>query len=97
MSTRRTKVALAHLATCQVVGKDRTLLLDGFTKLRYKDETDPIVTASYGRRECIESLLRAVDGEDASDIITPRQGRNAQRLLDAILASNGSWIDVAYD
>ena len=30
-------------------------------------------------------------------LITVRQGRNAQRLLDAILASNGSWIDVTYD
>ena len=29
-------------------------------------------------------------------LITPREGRNAQRLLDALLASNGEWLDVSY-
>ena len=29
--------------------------------------------------------------------ITAREGRNAQRLLDAILSSGGEWLDVTYD
>ena len=81
----------------EVKGEKDTLLLDGFTTLRKEGEDDPLVKATYGRRECIESLVRAVKGEDASDLISPRQARNAQRLLDAILSSHGEWIDISYD
>ena len=81
----------------EVEGETGTLLLDGFTTLKKKGDNDPLVKATYGRRECIESLVRAVNGDDASDLISPRQARNAQRLLDAILSSNGEWIDISYD
>jgi hypothetical protein len=36
-------------------------------------------------------------GKTETGLITPREGRNAQRLLDALLASNGEWLDVSYD
>ena len=81
----------------EVTGDKGSLLLDGFTTLRKDGNPEPIVKASYGRRECIESLVRAVQGEDAADLISPRQARNAQRLLDAILSSKGEWVDISYD
>ena len=67
---------------------------------------------SYGRAESVSTLVDAVhagaeskrrtaadtaNAVDAGGLITPREGRNAQRLLDALLASNGAWIDVRYD
>lgn len=67
---------------------------------------------SYGRVESVETLVDAVRAAEAGPsgpgrataergtgggLITARQGRNAQRVLDAILASNGAWIDVIYD
>ena len=33
----------------------------------------------------------------AAELITAREGRNAQRLVDAVTASGGEWIDVVYD
>ena len=33
---------------------------------------------------------------DGPGLITAREGRNAQRLLDALLASRGEWRDVDY-
>ena len=33
----------------------------------------------------------------AVELITAREGRNAQRLVDAVMASGGEWIDVVYD
>ena len=41
-----------------------------------------------------------VDAEEAAAaerLITTREGRNAQRLVDAISASNGEWVEVSYD
>jgi predicted dehydrogenase len=67
---------------------------------------------SYGRRESVDTLVEAIQSGGWADIqsggprggagnsgrlITARQGRNAQRLLDAILASNGEWVTVSYD
>jgi predicted dehydrogenase len=33
----------------------------------------------------------------AAELITAREGRNAQRLVDALTASGGEWVDVLYD
>ena len=33
----------------------------------------------------------------AAELITAREGRNAQRLVDALTASGGEWVDVVYD
>ena len=33
----------------------------------------------------------------AAELITAREGRNAQRLVDAVIASDGEWVNVAYD
>jgi predicted dehydrogenase len=68
--------------------------------------------STYGRRECVETLVAAAatggalaghgrggssSGEGGEGIVTARQGRNAQRVLDALLASQGAWINVYYD
>ena len=108
----------------QLDGERGALLLDGFTTLR-RTAGGPlplfgrggtlVKDGSYGRRECVASLLAAVkarggggggggggevDAEEvaaAERLITAREGRNAQRLVDAIRASNGEWVDISYD
>jgi len=39
----------------------------------------------------------AEEAAAAERLITAREGRNAQRLVDAICASNGEWVEVSYD
>ena len=72
-----------------------------------------VPNGSYGRVESVLTVVEAMRGsgvEGGKDgrggggeerrrggIITARQGRNAQRVLDAVLASRGSWLEVAYD
>jgi len=56
-----------------------------------------VADASYGRVECVSELVAEVSEPGTGDLVTARQGRNAQRLLDAILASQGNWLDVSYD
>ena len=115
-----------------VEGERGSLLLDGFTTLRriggpFFRRGTLVRDGSYGRRECVASLLAAVaacgggsvadttaagggdggsgDYDEASAaaassaelLITAREGRNAQRLVDAICASNGEWVEVSYD
>ena len=46
-----------------------------------------------GRRTAADTAAAVGSG----GLITPREGRNAQRLLDALLASDGAWVDVKYD
>ena len=90
----------------EVAGARGALLLYDFRKLATVGDgfASPTIDAygalaggGYGRKECITALIRAADGLDAPDLITPRQGRNAQRLLDALLSSHGEWVDVRYD
>lgn len=67
---------------------------------------------SYGRVESVATLVNAVHtggpkgrrtpadtaaAVGSGGLITPREARNAQRLLDALLTSNGAWVDVKYD
>jgi len=69
-----------------------------FTSLRDVASGDVLVPrASYGRRECIEELLAAVEGKHDNSGISAREARNAQRVLDTFLASAGEWLDVCYD
>lgn len=93
----------ADVYELEVVGELGTLVLEDFAKLR---RTAPEAEAgwvvekgSYGRVECVQELVAAAaGGPDASTTgVTARQGRNAQRLLDAILSSGGEWTEVSYD
>jgi predicted dehydrogenase len=89
----------------EVVGELGTLVLESFSKLR---RTTPTVgwelkEGNYGRIEAVTTLVSAVqgtavpEGQMEGGMISPREGRNAQRLLDAILASGGEWVDVSYE
>jgi len=74
------------------------LQLFDFAKLRDVASGEVLVPrASYGRRECVEELLAAVEGKNKSSRISAREARNAQRVLDAFLASRGEWTDICYD
>ena len=87
-------------------GRKGAVVLDAFTSLR---RTAPLWRrgmlvdgGSYGRRQCIDALLAAAGegggtrGATASQLITAREGRNAQRLLDAVTASGGELVVVDY-
>jgi len=71
-----------------------------------------VPSGTYGRTECVDAFVEAImskqntneeyGGAVAGDRakLTPvstREGRNAQRVLDAILRSGGEWIQVTYD
>ena len=88
----------------EVVGENGALLLDRFDTLKCTAPEDKIgwvvEDGSYGRIESVTSLVDAIRGErSAADcgVISAREGRNAQRVLDAILASGGEWLEVNYD
>ena len=66
----------------------------------------------YGRKECVAALLAAAGGQNGEggggvggegaavgpeELITAREGRNAQRLVDAVMASGGEWVEVGYE
>lgn len=76
-----------------------------FTSLRRVSPGRParvlVDGASYGRVDCLTELLAAAaDGAAPADgpgHITASEGRNAQRVLDAVLASGGDWLAVEYD
>eukprot|EP00966_Prymnesium_polylepis_P302601 6990766-Prymnesium_polylepis.1 len=55
----------------------------------------------YGRKESIVALVDAVRGSSAvavgPPVVTAREARNAQRMLDALLTSGGEWVPVEYD
>ena len=86
----------------RVDGERGGLELYDFTSLRATGAAAaPIVErAEYGRQECVADLVAAAAAAPApppASLVTVRQGRNAQRLLDALLASNGEWADVDLD
>jgi len=63
-----------------------------------------VSNGSYGRVESIVTLIDEMRGaakrggtQEGGGVISVRQGRNAQRLLDAVLTSQGQWLDVEYD
>jgi predicted dehydrogenase len=65
--------------------------------------------ASYGRTESVTSLVAAIHGADEGGegagegvgdiggVVSAREGRNAQRLLDAVVQSGGEWITIDYN
>merc|ERR1712232_46295 len=75
-----------------------SLQLFDFASLRDVASGEVLVPrASYGRRECVEELLVVVDGNDTSSVISAREARNGQRVLDTFLASRGEWLNVCYN
>jgi predicted dehydrogenase len=106
---REARGARSDVYELEVVGESGTLILEDFSNLR---RTQPAADAgwivedgSYGRVECVQELVAAVaataagggGSEQVSAGVTVREGRNAQRLLDAVLGSGGEWLDVCYD
>ena len=52
----------------------------------------------YGRRECIEAVVGAAAADAAAPpLVTAREARDAQRVIDAFSLSGGAWINVRYD
>ena len=91
-----------------VQGERGALLLDSFTSLRRTAPRSRRATlvkgGGYGRKECVAALVAAAghgggcaEAATAEELITAREGRNAQRLLDALTASGGEWVEVDYD
>lgn len=88
----------------------RSLLLEDFTSLRLEQplprgSRTMVERAPYGRRESVESVAGAVrkmrgerDGGSGlpAPRITAREAREAQAVLDAILASDGEWVVPEY-
>jgi len=88
----------------------RSLLLEDFTSLRLEQplprgSRTVVERAPYGRRESVESVAGAVrkirgERDGGSGLppprITAREAREAQAVLDAILASDGEWVVPEY-
>lgn len=86
-------------------------MLKDFCRLKRTAPTEQwlVRDGSYGRVESVLTLIDAMrapeqskaksrtGAEKGSAYISARQGRNAQRLLDAVVASHGQWLDVEYD
>ena len=54
-----------------------------FTKLRTGKGEDIITTGTYGRKECIEELVRAVKGHgDEANLVTAAEAQNTQIIID---------------
>ena len=89
------------------------LVLEGFTRLVHRrmgvagaptaseSESRTIVRdGGYGETESILSLAALARREDVSGVgmpISAAEGRNAQRVLDAITASEGEWLEGKYE
>lgn len=107
----RTDWSAGDVYELEVSGEHGSLLLQDFCQLKRTAPGDEWLMrkGSYGRVESVETLVDAVRAAqvgpkdpsrakaEGGKLITAREGRNAQRVLDAILASNGAWIDVIYD
>lgn len=96
----RTDSSVGDLYELEVVGEAGSLMLTGFSQLKKTAPGEPewiIERGSYGRVESVTTLVDAARGGDGAGLITPREGRNAQRLLDALLASGDEWLAVSYD
>ena len=103
--------AEADLYELELVGELGSLLLEDFTELRRTAPAQQagwvVRHGSYGRVECVKELVAAARATataaagagtgEVSAGVTAREGRNAQRLLDAVLSSGGEWLDVCYE
>ena len=104
----RTDSKAGDIYELELVGERGSLMLKDFSRLeRTAPKRESLVQpGSYGRVESVTTLVEAVRGDGEAragrgesargGLITARQGRNAQRVLDAVLASQGQWIDVRY-
>ena len=83
-----------------ITGADSALALESFTALRRLGRRKKTIVREgpYGRAECVHAFVAAAEAQEASPWkpVTPVEGRNAQRVLDALLGSSGEWVDVSY-
>ena len=91
-----------------VEGEEGALVLCDFTSLK---RTAPpsrrgtlVEGGGYGRKECVAALLASAGAgtgvggtATAEELVTAREGRNAQRLVDALTASGGEWVEVCHE
>ena len=84
-------------------GARGSLLLDDFTCLRRSTagsrRMKTVVNArGYGRKESITSLVQTIRGSAAAvPPVSAHEARNTQRVLDALLSSEGEWVNVVYE
>ena len=83
-------------------GRAKQLVLEDFTRLRQdQDINGPsrtiVADGGYGETECIEGLVERIRGGGKADgVISAAEARDAQSVLDALLASGDEWVDVQY-
>ena len=93
----------ADLYSLVLTGSEGALELDSFTCLKQlgRRKRTLVRDGGYGRTECVEAFVATACAEYpyavATSPVTVREGRNAQRVLDAILGSHGEWVEVKYD
>lgn len=109
VAEREARGARGDVYELEVVGEGGALMLQDFARLcRTAPEAEAgwiVENGSYGRVECVREMVAAAAATQegvappagVSAGVTAREGRNAQRLLDAILSSDGEWLDVCYD
>lgn len=83
-----------------IQGETGALNLFGFTNLEHVPSTGPrqllVDAATYGRVDSVQSVVTAIETKSHQGLVTAKQGRNAQRVLDAIVSSDGKWTQVLY-
>lgn len=85
--------------------KNKSLTLFDFVSLRNKNGKVVVQNSPYGRKECVQALVarakkKKIEGmskDPTPSIVTARHGRNAQRILDAILQSKGEYLAIELD
>merc|ERR1712216_983919 len=84
----------------EVRGTDGSLCLFDFASLRDLSGNLLVKNAPYGRRECVAELVAAVEQQSGTQqlksMVSAREARNAQRVLDAIYTSGGEWVNISY-
>ena len=60
--------------------------------------TTLVADGGYGETEVLDALVDAAErhADPEGRLVTAREARSAQRVLDALLASAGAWRDVSY-
>lgn len=68
-----------------IFGPEQQLVLYDFTKLRDAETGRDLVVGSYGRKECVDELKRAIESHGRfGDLVTPREARTVQRIISAM-------------
>jgi predicted dehydrogenase len=86
-------------------GEHKSLTLFNFVSLRDQEGEVLVRNSPYGRKECVRTLVarakkintEGIAGDPTLSIVTARHGRNAQRILDAVLHSKGEYVAVEFD